>query len=254
MSLSNDWDCTQYEREGGFVWELGAPLVQTLDPQPGERVLDIGCGPGQLTAKIAQSGAEVLGIDVSPSMIKRARKNYPQIAFEVIDATHMEFNAEFNAVFSNAALHWILKPVEVVSRIRNALKPGGRFLAEFGGEGNINGIIAATFRAREELDAAPLEQFPWYFPSVVEYISVLKAQEFVVIDADLVARPTRLEGGERGLRNWLNVFAQPLTAGLDRTQKLEAVGLVEEQLRDKTFEDGSWIVDYVRLRVRAEAK
>ena len=133
---SRHWDSIQYERGARFVWEFGEPVVQVLDPRPGERILDIGCGPGQLAAKIAQSGAEVLGIDASPSMIEQARKNFPQVGFEVIDAVRMEFNAEFDATFSNAALHWILEPVEVVSRVRNALKPGGRFIAEFGGEGN----------------------------------------------------------------------------------------------------------------------
>ena len=249
---SDDWDSIRYQRDARFVWELGEPLVQVLDPQPDERILDIGCGLGQLTAKIAQSGAEVLGVDASPSMIEQARRNYPQIKFEVVDATRMGFHAEFDAAFSNAALHWILDASQVASRVYNALKPGGRLVAEFGGEGNISAIVRTIFRAREEVNASPLDRFPWYFPSVSEYRSVLRAHGLVVTDADLFPRPTQLAGGERGLGDWLRVFARPLIEGLSRPEKQEVVSLVEEQLRDEMFEDGSWILDYVRIRVRAE--
>ena len=245
------WDALQYERRASFVWKLAPDLVRLLDAKPGERVLDVGCGPGHLSTKIAEAGAEVLAIDASPSMIEQARKNYPQLHFEVLDATQMDFGPQFDAVFSNASLHWITEPANAASRVYRALISGGRFVAEFGGKGNISAIVDAIHRARAEVSAPRIEEFPWYFPSVGEYTSLLESQGFIVTHAHLLQRPTQFEGGEAGMRDWLDLFARPLMVGLTHSQMQEAIDLVEEELRPTMFKEGIWTGDYVRIRVRA---
>ena len=147
VDSSAAWDAAKYDSCGTFVWEHGAGLVEILEPRSRERVLDVGCGTGHLTAKIAATGADVLGIDASESMVRQARTNYPRLRFEVLDALEMRLEPRFDAAFSNAVLHWITEPEMAASRIFDALKPGGRFVAELGGKGNIRAIIAAVHRA-----------------------------------------------------------------------------------------------------------
>ena len=245
------WDARSYEARGGFVWKLGAELVELLAPKQGERILDLGCGTGHLSARIAGAGAEVLGIDASSSMVGRARLNFPHLRFEVLDATQMTFTSQFDAVFSNAALHWMTTPAQVAAKIDAALKPGGRFVAELGGEGNISRITSSIHRARRQVGVAALESSPWYFPSAEEYTSLLEAQGLTVTLAHLFERPTPFEGGERGMRDWLALFPRPLMAGLSGPRLREVVRLVEEELQPAMFRDGTWVGDYVRLRVRA---
>ena len=138
------WDAELYEGRHDFVWRLGEGMVGLLDPKPGERVLDIGCGPGHLTHKIAEHGASVVGLDSSPEMIGQARQNFPHLHFTLQDATAMEFEDEFDAIFSNAALHWMLDPEAVIQGMARALRACGRLVAEFGGRGNVHTIHAAV--------------------------------------------------------------------------------------------------------------
>ena len=197
------WDATKYDSCGTFVWEHGADLVDMLAPGPRDRVLDVGCGTGHLTARMAESGADVLGIDASESMVQQARSNYPHLRFEVLDAREMALEPQFDAVFSNAVLHWITEPHPVASGIFNALKPGGRFVAEFGGRGNIHTIVEAVHRARGCIGAAPIERVPWYFPSADEYAALLEGMGFTVGYARLFDRPTRLGEGDGTMITWL---------------------------------------------------
>jgi trans-aconitate 2-methyltransferase len=138
-----------YQSSHSFVWEFGRDLVQLLAPEPGDRILDIGCGTGQLTETIARSGAEVLGVDRSAEMIAQARSNYPALAFEIGDAAALPYTAEFDAVFSNAVLHWVKDARGAVAGVARALKPGGRFVAEFGGRGNVRRLVEAVCGALE---------------------------------------------------------------------------------------------------------
>ncbi|SNZ12727.1 Trans-aconitate methyltransferase [Natronoarchaeum philippinense] len=243
-----DWDPMTYEDDHAFVYEYGADVLDLLDPAPDERVLDIGCGTGALTAEIADTGADVVGIDSSQDMIERAREAHPAIEFRHADARTATFDDSFDAVFSNAALHWIDEQDAALSTVADALRPGGRFVAELGGDGNVAAIVDAALAelAERGYDA----DNPWYFPTVGEYASRLERHGFEVRYATLFDRPTELDG-EDGLRNWLDVFGDGLFAPLSNDEREAVVRAVEDRLRADYYEDGVWTADYRRLRFRA---
>lgn len=246
--LQNRWDAALYEDKHSFVWQYGENLIALLSPQQGESILDLGCGTGQLTQQIAATGAEVIGIDYATSMIEQAQKNYPNLKFTVADARNIEFSQAFDAVFSNAVLHWIQQPEQVVKCIWQALKPGGRFVAEFGGKGNIQLIVEALSQAIEP--SFQSIRNPWYFPSIGEYATLLEEQGFFVTYATLFERLTPLQG-EAGLANWIQMFASHLLSGIPSDQQVEIIGDVEQRLRSRLYRDGVWLVDYKRIRVMA---
>ncbi|HEU5369911.1 MAG TPA: methyltransferase domain-containing protein [Ktedonobacterales bacterium] len=249
---TNTWDAALYDGKHSFVWKYGASLLELLAPQPGERVLDVGCGTGHLTAQIAAAGAEVVGIDKSADMLEEARKRYPALRFELADAADVAFDAPFDAVFSNAALHWMTEPERVAANIARALKPGGRFVAEFGGKGNMQALIVAVVEALEAMgySSEGVASF-WYFPGIGEYAALLERQGLEVTSALLFDRPTSLEGGDEGLRVWLKMFGTSFLAALSAEQQAELVRRVEERLRPTQYRDGTWIAPYRRLRVVA---
>ena len=181
----NRWASALYESKHSFVWRYGTDCLELLSPQQGDRILDLGCGTGQLTEKIAGFGAKVLGIDKALTMIAQARKKLSRpCEFEVADAANFYFKELFDAVFSNATLHWIKQPERVITCIWQALKPSGRFVAEFGGKGNIRAIVTAIGNALDDkwilaVSAKPaLFTDPWYFPSIGEYTTLLEKQGF----------------------------------------------------------------------------
>lgn len=245
------WDATLYDAKHFFVSQLAADLVELLAPQNKERILDLGCGTGYLTHKISISGSEVMGIDSAPSMINQARENYNNLNFEVADGTNLQFTEEFDAVFSNAVLHWIKEPQKVIASIYRALKPGGRFVAEFGGKGNIKSILTAVNNAIG--DANYSIDIPWYFPSISEYGTLLEEQGLELTFATLFERLTPLEDGERGMQNWLKMFGSFLDAFPTETQNSMLVN-IENQLRPILYKNGNWFVDYRRIRVVAIKK
>ncbi|ELZ28796.1 methyltransferase [Halosimplex carlsbadense 2-9-1] len=249
----NDWDPEAYDDDTGFVHEYGGSVVDLLDPQPGERVLDLGCGTGHLTADIAERVGEsgvAVGVDASVEMVERARERYPDLRFALADAREYAPDRSFDAVFSNAALHWIPRDDQpaVAERVADLLPPGGRFVAELGGTGNVAAIVDA---AVAELRARGYEAAnPWYFPTVGDHAAALEAAGFEVRLARLFDRPTELEGGREGLANWLDVFGDSLFADLDDAETDAAVSAVEERLRNDLFDadTGTWTADYRRLR------
>lgn len=244
--MSRSWDAGLYESDHAFVWKYGADLLPLLAPKPGERIIDLGCGTGQLTAEIAAAGAETLGIDASAEMIGQARQNYPKLKFQLADARTFTVNEPFDAVFSNAALHWVLEPRAAVQRIHAALKPGGRFVAELGGKGNIRRVVAAL------LDAGTIDPLAtFYFPSISEYTSILESEGFEVGLAALFDRPTELEDPVRGLEQWLLMFQQKALESIPKESRQEAMRKIEANLRGELFYSGKWHIDYRRLRVVA---
>lgn len=242
--LQNTWDANLYENKHSFVWQYGENLLELLSPKKGEYILDLGCGTGQLAQQIALSGAEVIGIDYAPSMIEQAQKNYPNLKFIVADARNFEFPQSFDGIFSNAALHWIKEPEQVIKSSWQALRSGGRFVAEFGGKGNVQAIVEALESIIQ------ITENPWYFPSIAEYSTLLEQQGFCVTYATLFERPTPLEG-EAGMANWLQMFGSHLLSKIPPKQQVEVVRDLEHRLRSKLYRDGVWFVDYKRIRVMA---
>lgn len=249
--MNNQWNAELYEDKHSFVWQYGSDLITILSPQSGEKILDLGCGTGQLTNQIAQLGAEVIGIDRDASMIEQAKANYPQLNFQVADGTNFSFTESFDAVFSNAALHWMKPPEEVIKCIWQVLKPGGRLIAEFGGKGNVEQIIQAIKTVVQEKGYQLKTEFsPWYFPSIAEYATLLEKQGFIVTDASLFERPTKLEG-EQGLANWLTMFASSLLSIFPSETQQEIITEIEAKLRPILYQDQAWFADYKRIRIIA---
>jgi trans-aconitate methyltransferase len=246
------WDAGLYDDKHSFVWKLAAGVLELLDAKPGERILDLGCGTGHLTAKIAEAGARVVGVDRSPEMVRQAKEIYPALRFEVMDAREIAFDGDFDAVFSNATLHWIKEPEQVIARIKRSLRPGGRFVAEFGGKGNTGELLKAVQRAWTKLQIAGPAPHPWYYPSVAEYAGLLEQQGFEVTHATLFDRPTPLDDGERGLRNWLEMFGSAFFEGLTDATRERLLLEIERESRPKLFRDDQWVMDYRRLRVVAK--
>ena len=243
------WNANLYDTKHKFVSSLATETVELLSPKVGERILDIGCGTGHLTQEIANCGAEVLGVDSAETMILQARQNYPNLQFAVMDAINLEFTEEFDAVFSNAVLHWIKQPEKVIAGVWKSLKPGGRFVAEFGGKGNINSIQTALERAIcQENSAFENLLNPNYFPSIAEYGSLLEKQGFELTFATLFARPTPLDG-ESGMVNWLQMFRNSVLAAFSEDTQAKILANVVEQLRPTLYKNGTWFADYRRLRI-----
>jgi trans-aconitate methyltransferase len=247
---SNDWNPSLYDQKHAFVFEYGKDLISLLQPRPGETILDLGCGTGHLTQAIAASGARVIGIDSSPQMIETARKTYPKREFLVADARNFSFPFAFDAIFSNAALHWIPEAEQVVQRIAASLNTGGRLVVEFGGKGNIAHIITAIQQSTGELLSLKADS-DWYYPSIGEYATLLEKHGLEVRSALLFDRPTQLQDGEQGLRNWIKMFRESLFVAIPDDAKEQVLATIEAKLRDVLFKDGHWFADYRRLRIVA---
>ena len=251
VAESQKWDAGLYDDKHSFVWKLAAGVLDLLSAQSGERILDLGCGTGHLTAKIAETGAFVVGVDRSPDMIRQAKEKHPSLQFEVMDAREIQLDGKFDAVFSNAALHWIKEPERVIAGIKKSLRPGGRVVAEFGGKGNTGELLKAVQHAWQKLGIAGPAPHPWYYPSLAEYASLLEQHGFEVTQATLFDRPTPLDDGERGLRNWLEMFGSSVVEGLPTATREQLLAEIERELRPKLFQDDHWVMDYRRLRVSA---
>jgi trans-aconitate methyltransferase len=253
FTSANQWNPELYDSKHAFVWERGEELIALLMPSPGEAILDLGCGTGHLTSRIAASGARVVGIDNSAEMVKEARRNYPDLTFAVADARDFDPQHSFDAVFSNAVLHWVKEAGRVLDCVWNALKPGGRFVAELGGKGNVQMLLEAFRHARERI-GAPLDASssnPWYFPSIAKYTTLLEEHGFDVTFAELFERLTPLDDGAHGLRNWINMFGGPFCSALSAETRKQFIQESESLLRPMLFRDGTWLADYRRLRVVA---
>jgi len=245
--VAQSWNPDRYAKNARFVADLGAPLVDLLAPKRDETILDLGCGDGILTLKLSQLGCRVVGVDSSPELIAAARRLGLDV--RVADGEKLEFSAEFDAVFTNAALHWMKRADDVIAGVRAALKPGGRFVGEFGGQGCVRTIRNALVAALERRGIDGESRVPWYFPTPGDYATRLERAGFRVDSIALFPRPTPLPGDVTG---WLETFGESFTSALQpesRRAYLEEVrAALEPQLRDA---GGTWIADYVRLRFMA---
>jgi trans-aconitate methyltransferase len=246
--MPQTWNPEQYARNARFVSDLGAPVVELLAPQSGERILDLGCGDGILTAKLQALGCDVLGVDASPAQIEATKKL--DVPAQVIDGEHLNFDNEFDAVFSNAALHWMRnKPDAVITGVHRALKPGGRFVAEMGGFGCVQKIKTALVAAMNRRDIDGESIVPWYFPTVEDYSARLTRAGFSIDYIALIPRPTPLPGD---VTAWLETFAQVFTGKLPAADRYAYLAEVQEALRPQLCDaQGKWTADYTRLRFKA---
>ncbi|HWL25545.1 MAG TPA: methyltransferase domain-containing protein [Ureibacillus sp.] len=254
MSNSNEqvkdnWNANLYDQSHYFVSKYGNSLIELLEPRAGESILDLGCGTGDLTNTLFEIGVNVIGIDKSVNMIGEAINKYPHLQFNVQDATTMDYKNTFDAVFSNATLHWVHPPKKVAERIYKSLKSGGRFVAEFGGKGNVqiitNEIINGIIKDAHEFN---IENNPWYFPSIGEYTSLMEDVGFRVTLAQHFDRPTPLVG-EEGLKNWIRMFGSQLFKGIHPERVEHIITGVETALKSQLYDGENWVADYKRIRV-----
>lgn len=240
--MTQTWSPSGYARHAAFVPALGAPLIERLAPKAGERILDLGCGDGSLTETLAATGATIVGVDSSAEMVAAARAR--GLDAHVQDATQLLFDEAFDGVFTNAVLHWIADADAVIAGVYRALKPGGRFVGEFGGHTNI-AAISVAMRAVFQHHRVPYDRH-WYYPTPEEYRARLEQGGFTVDDIRLFPRPTPLPTGMQG---WLRTFAQAQfsAAPSEKRQAMESevIELLRPSLRDQS---GQWTADYVRLQ------
>jgi SAM-dependent methyltransferase len=237
------WNADRYERNARFVSDLGAPILALLAPQPGERILDLGCGDGALTVKIAEAGAQVVAVDAAPDFIDAALAL--GLDARLMDGQALPFAAEFDAVFSNAALHWMPAADAVIAGVHRALKPGGRFVGEMGGHGNVAAIRVAVDAAVMRRGIDPANYALWYFPTAAEYGARLEAGGFTIDAIELYPRITPIPD----MGGWIETFAQPFFASLDADERTIARNEAVEQLRPFLCDHaGAWTADYVRVK------
>jgi len=249
MARTTDWNAHLYDSAAHFVTDYGAAIVDLLAPQPGERILDVGCGTGHLTKQLKDAGAEVVGLDASPNMIETAKQTYPDLEFVLADASDFHFDQPFDAIFSNAALHWVQNAEGAVRSMSEALKPGGRFVIEMGGHGNVSVLIGGLFEALKKFDCES-PSHKWYFPSIGEYASLLEKHGIEPTSVWLFDRPSKLEG-DQGFEDWFTIFGSNVVADVTEDCFKEAVLAAKEILRPKLYKEGAWYADYRRLRIVA---
>jgi len=246
-SVKQTWKAESYAQNARFVSDLGGPVLELLAPRHGERILDLGCGDGVLTEKLAAAGAIVVGVDGALDMVAAAKKR--GLDARLVRGESLDFPPEFDAVFSNAAMHWMRDADAVIAGVRRALKPGGRFVAEFGGHGCVAAVTVALMAvlARRGIDGAAA--IPWYFPTVDDYREKLEAAGFTVDYIELIPRPTPLPAD---IGPWLDIFAQNFFAAIPANDRSaardEAIALLRPVLCDSR---GRWTADYTRLRFAA---
>lgn len=244
------WNAHLYKEKHAFVFAYGNSLISWLQPQAGENILDLGCGTGELTARLAESGATVTGIDSSASMIYSARVHFPHIHFQTANATDFSLPRRFDAIFSNATLHWVRDKEAAISRMFHHLRPGGRLVLEMGGKGNVSDILTAL---ENTMRSYGYSYTPfWYFPSPGEYCSLLEAAGFRISQVHFFDRDTELADPENGIIEWLEMFGDHFFAGIPEKDKNAILLQTQESLRHSNFRNGKWHTGYVRLRVAAE--
>lgn len=243
---SQSWKAEEYSNHASFVSELGSPVVQLLNPRPGETVLDLGCGDGTLAVNIQENGAFVIGIDSSDSMVRSAQAKGVQAYVD--SGERLGANNKFDAVFSNAALHWMRDYASVLEGVYTALKSPGRFVGEFGGAGNI-ACLREAMREVYETEGFGIYSDPWFFPSPDEYTAALNSAGFSVEYIELIPRPTPLT---TGVVEWLKIFADHLVGELSPDEKEHFLVKVEEKVRPQLYSSSQgWVADYVRIRFEA---
>lgn len=249
--MKQKWNTTMYNDNHSFVYKFGEALVNMLNPQKNERILDLGCGSGQLTAQIADLAGEVVGIDQSPDMIGQAKSDYGHLNFKVADATDFYFEEKFDAIFSNAVLHWVKNYEASIMSMSKNLKPGGRLVLEFGGKNNIGNMLSvlkSELKNKGYVNKSDMDL--WYYPSIGEYATELEKQGFRILKAEHYDRWTALKGDD-GMKNWFLMFASKYFEDIKNDEVNQILDQVCDNLKSEHFVNDIWYADYKRIRVVA---
>ncbi|MGS0528363.1 class I SAM-dependent methyltransferase [Zobellia nedashkovskayae] len=250
--VAHSWNAQLYNDKHAFVYDYGKSLIELLAPKSTERILDLGCGSGELTFQIDKLAKSTVGFDKSSEMIAKANYNFPSVEFKVVDASDFEVEESFDAIFSNAALHWVVEYKKAISNMYAALNKGGRIVVEFGGKDNIKTI---SDELRNSLSKRGLEKQArteiWYFPSIGEYTSKLEEAGFEVTFAQWYDRPTELADSQTGVIDWITMFGSPFFEGVGVEDIKEISKEVQEKVKPELFKNGKWYADYKRIRVVA---
>ena len=246
MKETNNWNADKYNKHADFVSNLATPVVDLLNPIENEKILDLGCGDGTLAVEIEKFNTKVIAVDLSQSMVEKTKEK--NIEAYVMSATELNFNNEFDAVFSNAVLHWVKDSKIAINKINTSLKNNGRFIAEFGGYGNIKFLTDAMQKVFNNHQEYGTFNNPWYFPSDKDYKKLLEDNGFKVEYIELIPRPTSIDD----ISNWLDIFANGIVSHLTNEQQLNFKQEVRKILKPKIYtEKNGWVADYVRLRFKA---
>ena len=246
------WKPEFYNKKHSFVYQYGESLIKLLDPKENQRILDLGCGSGQLTSKISEFAKETIGIDRSAEMIADAKSKFPEIEFQVMDASNFRFNEKFDSIFSNATLHWVKNHKNAIKCMYENLNPNGRIALEFGGKGNVQTIVNQlrnSLRIRSYVKQSELDL--WYFPTIGEYSTELESAGFRVLFAEHYNRPTELADENSGIKDWISMFGESFFIGVSESHIEEIKNEVQEKVKDQCLVNGKWFADYKRLRIVA---
>ena len=244
-----EWNAALYDKKHNFVAEYGKGLLQYIPEKPEQRILDLGCGTGILTAQLAEICSYVLGVDSSQDMIEKATEQYKKIDFRVCDALELPFEKEWDIVFSNAVFHWINDHNKLLQNIYKVLKPNGLLICEFGAYGNIAKIENAFASVLKELGYDYHPKFN--FPTAESFGKLLTANHFFIDTIYDYDRPTPLKDSEKGLSNWIKQFFAVDLASFSEKEQDTIFHKVEELLKPTLWNGKEWIADYRRLRVVA---
>lgn len=246
---TNKWNAHLYDTKHSFVSNYGRNVIELLAPKQGEKILDVGCGTGDLANELYKQGVDVVGVDHSSTMVEQAKQKYPHIPFYVADIMNLPYEKEFDAIYSNAVLHWVKNPERALYNMCKSLRIGGRLVAEFGGEGNVHQLTKTIIKqVREAGYTFDKMYFPWYFPSIAEYTKLMEQTGFRVTYANLYDRSTPLKGAD-GLKNWINMFAEEFLYDVPISKRDKVIKQIEQALKQDLYQEGEWIADYVRLQV-----
>lgn len=246
------WKPKLYNEKHSFVYNYGEDLIKLLNPQKNERILDLGCGSGQLTFKISELAKEIIGIDKSEEMITDAKSKFPNIKFQVGDASNFHFNKKFDSIFSNATLHWVKNYKSSIKCMYKNLKPTGKIVVEFGGKGNVQTIVKQLRKSLQSRNyIKQSESDLWYFPSIGEYTTELELAGFRVLFAEHYDRSTELADKNTGIKDWISMFAENFFIGVTQSHIEEIKNEVQNNVKEKCLINGKWFADYKRIRVVA---
>ena len=250
--MATSWDAKLYNTKHDFVFHYGSSLIELLKPKANELILDLGCGAGQLTEEIAKSGAKVMGMDASESMIESASNNFPELEFRIANAESFDFAEKFDAIFSNATLHWVKNYKAAATNMFQHLNENGRLIIEFGGKGNVQKIeqtLKAILKEKNYLKQANIDL--WFFPSIAEYSNILEKTGFEVRLAELYDRPTKLADEKTGIIDWISMFGKTFFEGIPENDAEIIKNEVQNRLKPELLKENTWYADYRRLRIIA---